>query len=71
MSNTQTLNVTGMSCNHCAMKVEKALNSVEGVESASVDLASKSATVVYDENRVKPIELVAAVVESGYEAAEA
>ena len=37
--------VEGMNCNHCRMNAEKALQQVEGVESATVDLASKEAVV--------------------------
>ena len=34
-----------MHCSHCAANVEKAISSVEGVESCSVSLSEKSATV--------------------------
>ncbi len=34
-----------MCCNHCAANAQKALASVEGVEEATVDLASKTARV--------------------------
>ncbi|WP_034538780.1 MULTISPECIES: permease [unclassified Bacteroides] len=37
--------VEGMNCNHCRMNAEKALQQVEGVESATVDLTSKEAVV--------------------------
>ncbi len=37
--------VEGMNCNHCRTNAEKALQQVEGVESATVDLASKEAVV--------------------------
>ena len=38
-----TVNISGMHCASCVSKVEKALNSVPGVEKASVNLASQSA----------------------------
>lgn len=41
----QTIIINGMNCNHCRMSAEKAILSVEGVTSASVDLASKLAIV--------------------------
>lgn len=41
----QIYHIEGMNCNHCRMSAEKALLSVEGVTSASVDLASKEARV--------------------------
>ncbi len=41
----QTFVINGMSCNHCRMSVEKAVLSVKGVTSVSVDLDSKKAVV--------------------------
>jgi copper chaperone CopZ len=38
----KTAMIKGMSCSHCAARVEKALNKIEGVE-ARVDLESRSA----------------------------
>lgn len=37
--------VSGMSCNHCRMNVEKTISQLEGVESVSVDLSAATATV--------------------------
>ena len=42
----RTYIIEGMNCNHCRANAEKALQQVEGVTSASVDLASKRAVVV-------------------------
>ncbi len=39
------LGVGGMTCDDCVVHVAEALESVPGVESASVDLASRSAVV--------------------------
>lgn len=41
----KTYRVTGMTCQHCVMKVKKALESIEGVESASVTLEPPQAVV--------------------------
>lgn len=41
----QTFIINGMNCNHCRMSAEKAILSVAGVTSASVDLANKVAIV--------------------------
>lgn len=60
-----TLKVDGMTCNHCKMHVEKALRSVNGVESAQVDLAKGEAMVSGDANRE---DLVKAVEGAGYSA---
>jgi copper chaperone CopZ len=53
-------------CKHCAARVEKALNQVEGVSATSVDLEDKSATVTLSaavDNGV----LAAAVTDAGYQ----
>lgn len=60
-----TLKVEGMTCNHCKMHVEKALNGVNGVENAQVDLAKGEAVVSGNANRD---DLVKAVVDAGYNA---
>ncbi len=39
------LYVEGMTCEHCKMHVEKALKSLKGVKSASVDLEKGTAEV--------------------------
>jgi Cu+-exporting ATPase len=65
---TVQLELEGMTCAACAAKVEKALNKVDGVE-ASVNFATERASVRYDDGRVAPGELVAAVESAGYGAA--
>jgi len=59
-----TLNIEGMSCGHCSARVEKALNTIEGV-SAKVNLEAKTAAVTYPEN-VTVEALKAAVTDAGY-----
>lgn len=62
MSQT-VLKIEGMTCNHCKMRVEKALQGLSGVESVSVDLASKEAVITGSAERPN---LVKAVVDAGY-----
>lgn len=40
MMNITTINVTGMTCNHCKASVENGALSIEGVESANADIKS-------------------------------
>ncbi|MEX3923181.1 heavy metal translocating P-type ATPase [Paraburkholderia sp. BR10936] len=61
------LEVHGMTCASCAMRVEKALAKVPGVTRASVNLATEKATVEAS-GGVAPAALVAAVEKAGYEA---
>ncbi|WP_066637401.1 CopZ family metallochaperone [Desulfolucanica intricata] len=59
------LKVEGMTCSHCKMRVEKALNGITGVESVQVDLAKGEVVVSGNANRE---DLVKAVVDAGYSA---
>lgn len=45
---TIELKVKGMSCAHCEMRVRKALEAVEGVESVKVDHKAGKATVTLE-----------------------
>jgi copper chaperone CopZ len=65
---TATLRVTGMTCKHCVMTVKQALEAVEGVEQAKVDLDAGSAVVEYDDGRTEPTVLAGVVSEEGYPA---
>ena len=42
---TKTMTIEGMMCKHCAARVEKALNAIDGV-TAAVDLEAKTAAVI-------------------------
>jgi Cu+-exporting ATPase len=62
------LDITGMTCASCAMRIEKKLNRLDGVE-ATVNYATERARVAYDDAVVSPDDLVAAVESAGYQAA--
>jgi P-type Cu+ transporter len=69
--NTTELHIDGMTCSNCAHHVTEAIQSAAGVQSASVSLADKSATVRWNPGAAKNIPAVlAAVSQSGYEAKE-
>ncbi len=63
---TTTLKVQGMTCNHCVMRVAKALMSQPGVQDAKVDLQKAEASVTFDASKVNPGRLASAVTEAGY-----
>ncbi|MGB2867917.1 MAG: heavy metal translocating P-type ATPase [Bacteroidota bacterium] len=63
---TVTLPVEGMTCASCVVRVEKTLKKVEGVEDASVNLATEKVTLKYDPSRVKLDVLSRVVDEAGY-----
>src|SRR3954454_22639089 len=62
---TCTLEIGGMTCASCVGRVEKALNRVDGVTGAEVNLATEVATVHFDPAQVGPEELTAAVTRAG------
>jgi copper chaperone len=61
-----TLKIQGMTCNHCVMRVAKALKAVSGVQDARVDLQKAEALVSYDEASVSPEQMANAVKDAGY-----
>jgi Cu+-exporting ATPase len=62
------LAVTGMSCNGCSSRVQKALESVKGVISAHVDLKGASAVVEVATPGPTAGQLADAVTNIGYDA---
>ncbi|MEA3088530.1 MAG: P-type Cu+ transporter [Paraburkholderia sp.] len=69
-SRTTELDIGGMTCASCAMRVEKALAKVPGVTRASVNLATEKASIDSDA-AVDPDTLASAVRKAGYEATPA
>ena len=63
-----TFQITKLSCGSCVARAEKALQSVDGVADVAVNLASETATVVY-ENPAAPAQIVDALSVAGYPAA--
>ena len=61
-----TIPVTGMTCASCVRRVERALSNHEGVEEASVNFASETASVAYHPEATKPDELIRVIREAGY-----
>jgi copper chaperone CopZ len=60
--------VEGMTCATCEIAVRHALKRVDGVKSAHVSLATKSATVDYEPAKTNPKQLVVAINSTGYRA---
>ena len=60
------LPVRGMTCASCVRRVERALGKIDGVESASVNLATERATVRYAPELVGPDDFKQAVERAGY-----
>lgn len=63
----ETIKVEGMSCMHCQMRVKKAVEAVEGVQKADVNLQTKQVTVDFEEGKKNLEKVKAAIRENGYE----
>jgi copper chaperone CopZ len=66
---TETIKVSGWHCGGCAARTESALKDVKGVQSVDADKTKKEVRVTYDDSKVKRADLVKAIADSGFEAA--
>jgi copper chaperone CopZ len=62
------LNISGMTCDHCADSVLTALHAVPGVVAAEVYMQPGYADVRYDDEKARPEDFTTAVKTEGYEA---
>ena len=63
-----TLNAPDISCGHCVATVEKAVGSLQGVETVAADPDSKDVNVTYDASKTDVSAITAALEEAGYPA---
>ena len=63
----KTIPVIGMACSVCSANVEKKLNSLEGIHSASVSLAGRTALVDYDPNVISLEDMKREISNAGYD----
>lgn len=63
----RALPVIGMACASCSAHVERALNGLRGVQSASVSLASRTALIDYDPSAITLEEMKAAINGIGFD----
>ncbi|NUN69729.1 MAG: copper-translocating P-type ATPase [Bacteroidetes bacterium] len=63
---TITVPVKGMTCASCVARVEKVLKGMEGVDKATVNLATEKATVRFDAAVASPLAMAQAVEKAGY-----
>lgn len=61
-----TVAISGMTCAACAIRIEKGLQKLEGVESASVNLALEKSTVVYDAEKMSFQDIQKKIEDLGY-----
>ena len=60
--------ITGMTCANCSLGIEKGLNKMEGIGSATVNLALEKATIEFNPSEVTIADIIAKVEDLGYSA---
>jgi len=61
-----TITISGMGCAACSAKIEKALRSLKGIQSASINLASEKAQIVFDSKVLNAILIKKTITDLGY-----
>lgn len=64
----ETFNIQGMSCASCSARIEKKLNSLDGVKKANVNLTTEKAAVEFDSSKINLDDIISAVNSLGYKA---
>ncbi len=67
MATTDTISVPEIHCGHCKSSIEGALQPLDGVTAAEVDVESTTVTVTYDESTVTRDVIVQTIEDQGYE----
>ncbi len=68
MNETKTFPIKGMHCASCVRVIERALKKVEGIDEATVNLASEKATISFDPKVAMDEKITSAVSKVGYTA---
>ena len=63
----RTLNVEGMTCDHCVQTIKEAVSNLAGISRVEVDLENKQVAVEYDKALVKLDSITDKIVEIGFE----
>ena len=63
--------ITGMTCSACSSRVQRAAESIDGMELAQVNLLTGTMLAEYDESKTDSSHIIAAVEKSGYGAPSA
>jgi copper chaperone len=58
------IHIEGMSCQHCVMRVKKAIEGLAGISSSDVEIGE--AKVSFDESKLQKKDIEAAIVKAGY-----
>jgi P-type Cu+ transporter len=60
------IEITGMHCASCSTLVNRALDKLDGIKSANVNLATNNATIEFDESKVNETDFIKTIKSKGY-----
>jgi len=58
------ITIEGMSCQHCVMRVKRALSGLDGIKDSTVDIGT--AKVAFDESKIGKKAIEEAIIKAGY-----
>lgn len=61
------LKIEGMHCTGCSLRLERVLNNLEGVKSATVNFEEKQATIIFDINTINEKKIKKAIEDVGFQ----
>ncbi len=67
-SQTRIIKIDGMTCGGCVSSVHTATDSIDGIDTISVDLADNLATVTFDDSKTSAEAIASAIDEAGFDA---
>lgn len=67
INKTVTLNIKGMSCNHCVNFVQNTIDELKGIASKEVNLEEAKAVVEFDSTVISEQEIAAAINDTHFE----
>lgn len=65
---TATFSIPGMTCALCPLTIKKAMGGVDGVKSIKAELATKTATAIFEDTKTSVEALAKASADAGYPA---
>ncbi|AYW44547.1 copper chaperone CopZ [Tetragenococcus koreensis] len=64
----QKFSIEGMSCDHCVMRVENAINELPGIQKVKIHLKRSNGVVKFDDTQVNSNQIAKKINDTGYEA---
>ena len=64
------LSISGMTCTSCELHIEREVKKLPGISSVRASYENESATIEFDEQKIKADKIIAAINETGYKVIE-